>query len=95
MMVDLPLTASSGYIVKVIDHDNDEFARYFVVCGVADGAAATNLVLASVPEKSGEAIRNASQSEIDGMKVDDFHAIPASQALLPARASAHGGRQGS
>ncbi|MGX9431383.1 MULTISPECIES: hypothetical protein [Bradyrhizobium] len=79
-MVDLPLTHSPGYIVMVYDDENDDLARYFVVCGAADGGEATALVLGSVPEKMGHAVRNASQSEVEGMKAGEFHAVTAASA---------------
>lgn len=81
-MADLPLTASPGYVVKVYDHDNDDLARYFVVCGASDGDEATTWVLAKVPEKAGHAHRNATKAEVEGMAPGDWVPMSTSKALL-------------
>jgi hypothetical protein len=81
-MVDLPLTNAPGYIVKASDHPNDDLARFFIVCGAANGEEAALWVCEKVPEQSCEAVRNATEMEVDGMKAGDFRAILVTQALV-------------
>lgn len=82
-MVDLPLTDAPGYVIKVGDRDNDEFARYFVVCGVPDGTAALTIVLNDVNEMQGEVFRNALKHEVENMKPGESRVMSAMHALHP------------
>ncbi|MGJ4953082.1 hypothetical protein [Bradyrhizobium sp. HKCCYLS20291] len=71
-MTDIPVTDAPGYIVKVYDRGRDDQARYFVVCGVSDGAEAVSKVLRCFPGKVGEAVRNANKLEVKGLEPGTF-----------------------